>query len=141
MWPKLRTLFSRICSMFDRRSDDDVSEELDAHVAMLKERFMRQGMDAEEAGYAARRQFGGVSQLTENLRERRSVSLIESFVQDTKFSLRQLLIRDRRFTIIAASVLALGIGANTAMFSVINGVLLRPLPYPDAGELVWVGET
>jgi putative ABC transport system permease protein len=138
----LRTVFTRVCSAFDqRRSEEEVDREITAHLAMLTERFMRQGMDAQEARDAARRQFGGVSQLTEELHERRSVPWIETFMQDTKFGVRQLLIRDRRFTLVAASVLALAIGAATAMFSVIDGVLLRPLPYPNAEELVWVGET
>ena len=95
---------------------------------MLAERFIRQGMDPAEAYYAARRQFGGVTQMIEDLRERRALPPLDVMVQDIRHGIRQLR-RAKWFTASCAATLALGIGASTAVFAVLNTVVLQPLPY------------
>ena len=92
-------------------------------------------MDPEEAHYAARRSFGGFEQVKEECRDLRGTGFIETFWQDTRFAIRTLMKRPG-FTVIVVLTLTLGIGANTAIFSVINGVLLRPLPYEGGEKLV-----
>src|SRR2546422_10248407 len=92
MLAKVRAMLSRIRGMLERRRfEREFDEESRAHLAMLEERFLRQGMNAEEAHYAARRQFGGVTQLKENLRERRSLAHFEVLWRDISASLRPTL--------------------------------------------------
>ena len=107
---------------------------------MLANRYLNEGLSPEEAWRAARRQFGGVTQMKESVRERRGLPSIEGLIQDGRYASRQLR-KAFGFTTVAVSVLALGVGANTAIFSVINAVLLKPLPYLEANRLVWIGET
>ncbi len=118
-----------------RKVEAEFDEEIEAHIELLAERFERQGMTADEARYAARRQFGGLSQMRENLRERRGFPLIESVVQDARYVFRQLR-KSPVFTASAVLTLALGIGANTAIFSLVNQLILRLLPIKDPGRVV-----
>src|SRR5262245_50091696 len=96
-------------------------------------------MSEAEAAWVARRQLGNVTLLKEVNREMRRIRLIDTIVHDVRYGLRMLL-KNPGFTFVAALTLALGIGANTAIFSVVNALVLRPLPYPDSERLVWVEE-
>jgi putative ABC transport system permease protein len=113
----------------------DLTRELTAHLEMLQDVFERQGMSVEEARVAARRAFGGVAQVTERHRDTRSFRWLDDLRRDIAYGCRGMLGRPW-FAIVAVVTLALGIGANTAIFSVVHAVLLRPLPYPESDRLV-----
>ncbi len=132
----LRALLSRIWGTFRKhRLDEEFDEELRAHLDMLQERFIRHGMEPAEAFYAARRQFGGVTQVKQDLRERRALPLMDVLAQDIRHAFCQLG-RSKRFTASAALTLALGIAATTAVFAVLDTVVLRPLPYAGPDRLM-----
>ncbi len=132
----LRRVLSRILGTFRRRRlDEEFDEEVRAHLDMLARRFMSQGLEPAEARYAARRQFGGVMQMKQDLRERCALPPLDVLVQDIRHAFRQLR-KAKGFTASAALTLALGIGASTAVFAVLNTVVLRPLPYTDSDRLM-----
>lgn len=132
----LRAVLSRILGTFRRRRlDEEFDDEVRDHLEMLAERFVARGMDPAEASYAARRQFGGVTQVKQNLRDRRALPGIDVLVQDFRHAFRQLG-KAKGFTASAALTLALGIGASTAVFAVLDAVVLRPLPFAEPDRLM-----
>ena len=132
MWKRLSSLFRR--SQLDR----ELTEEIETHLAMHEEIFRRQGMTPEAARLAARREFGGVAQTMEAYRDRRGIRWLETCLADLRYALRGLRLSPG-FAAAAIGTLALGIAVNTTIFSVVDAVLLRPLPYRNADrlELLW----
>ena len=132
----LRELLSRIAGTFRRgRLDEEFKDEVQAHLEMLTECFISRGMDPVAASYAARRQFGGVTQMEENLRERHALPPLDVLVQDVRHAFRQLR-KAKWFTASAAVTLAVGIGTSTAVFAVLDAVVLKPLPYAEPDRLM-----
>lgn len=137
----LRTLLSRILAMFRAGTlDASLDEELRAHLDMAVADHVSRGMSEAEARYLALREFGGITQVTEQYRVQRGLPLLEQIARDVRFGIYQLW-RSPGFMLTAILTLALAVGANTTVFSMINGLLLRPLPTPDAGRLAVLGIT
>src|SRR6266705_4353967 len=122
------TFLHRLAALFRRRSlEGDLDEELRSHLEMAAERNLRKGMTAEDARREALRSFGGVEQTKENYRDQLGLPLIETTLQDLRFGFRMLR-RSPGFSILAILCLTLGIGTTAAVFSWIEGILVRPYP-------------
>jgi putative ABC transport system permease protein len=127
--PKLRSLLSR------RQLETDLAEELRTHLELQEAANRAAGMGAEEAHYAARRQFGHLDSIKETIRDERGWVWLENLWRDVRYAGRMLR-RNRGFTAAAVTSLALCIGANTIIFSMLYALVIRPLPFPEPGQLV-----
>lgn len=128
----------RLWAFFAKRSlDAELAAEFEAHLELAIDDYVAHGMPRDEARRRALIQFGGVQQAREKHREARGLMQIDILLQDLKYTFRKLM-RDPGFTVVAVLILALGIGANVAVFSVVNTIMLRPLPFPNPQELVWI---
>src|SRR5437867_6396622 len=134
IWLKCRLL------VFRTRAERELREELDFHAEMQIRSNLQLGMTPEEARRQARIQFGSGVKAEEECRDARGILFVESVLQDFRYALRQLR-KDWRFASVAILTLALAIGANTAIFSVVDAVILKPLDYKDSSQLVVIHET
>jgi len=132
---RLRILAVRVLALFGRRRlDATFDDEVGAHLQLLTAEHIRRGLSQDEARAAARRDFGSVQHITELYRDQRGLPWLDDLGRDARFAVRALL-RTPGFTVVAVVTLALGIGATTAIFSVVNAVLFQALPYPQAEQL------
>src|SRR5579862_7867364 len=118
---------------------DDLSEEIRQHLAEKAEALMSSGMTREEAERVARHEFGNVARTQERGREPWTYPFLEGICRDFRYAVRQLA-KNCGFALTAILTLAIGIGATTAVFSLVNAVLLRPLPFPDSDRLMWLSQ-
>src|SRR5215813_9986020 len=132
----LRALAAKIRGLFgNRNADQELDDEIETHLRLLAERYVRQGMSEDEAVWAARRQFGNLTLLQEEHRDMRGFRPIETFLQDLRYGLR-VFRKNPGFTAAAVLLLALGIGANLTIFSFVDTFFLRPIPARAPKQLV-----
>jgi putative ABC transport system permease protein len=135
---QLRRFRMRAGNFVGRRSGEQrLREEIEEHLALETEANIRKGMAPEQARRAAVLRFGSVEAIRESYHAEKGLPMVETIMQDCRYTLRTLR-RDAGFTVVAVLILALGIGANVAVFSVVNTLLLRPLPFPEAQQLIWI---
>src|SRR5437868_5611273 len=137
---KRMTLLNHISRLFRnlfraREIESDLNDELASYLDMIVERKIERGIDPKEAVREALIELGGAEQVKEKVREVRMSHYVETIAKDIQYGFR-VLIKSPVFTVVTVLTLTLGIGANTAIFSVVNALLLRPLPYTDPGRLV-----
>jgi predicted permease len=134
-------MLSRLLSLFSRkRLDQELETEVRHHLELLEAEHRARGLSAEDARYAALRDFGAPAQIREAYRDQRRIPMLETLWRDIRFSLRSM----RRTPVVTFAViatLAIGIGADTIIFSIVNGVLIKPLPYPESDRLITMSHT
>ena len=140
MGTAIRLFLSRLLAVVRwKRSDHGLDEEIRGHLDLLTADHLRRGLSLTDARAAARREFGGVEQMKETYRDQRGLPFVETVAQDLRYGWR-LLYRSPGFTTAAVLILALGIGATTAIFSLVDAALIRPLPYRDPARIVAIWE-
>ncbi len=132
---QLRALWMRFCGLFNTREVAEFDDELASHIAHHAEEGVRAGLSPEEARRQALIRLGGAEQARQGWRDRHTLPRLESMLQDFSFAIRQMR-RAPGFTLTAVLTLALGIGANTVIYTLIDSILLRPLPYPQQDRLI-----
>ncbi len=138
---RLRTAAARLLALFrEGKLDRELEGEIQAHLELAERDAIAAGVMPEEARQAARRSFGGIEQMKEEHRDGRSVRWMENLLRDVRYGMAALA-RDPGFAAVTIGLLALGIGANTAMFSIVDAVLLKPLPFPEPERMVRLWET
>jgi hypothetical protein len=133
LWLRIKTLALR------RKLHRDLEDELDFHLAMRQQKFERAGLSPPDAAAAARRRFGNTSLRRETLRSLWTFAWLDSLARDLRYACR-IMARAPLFATVAVATLAFGIGANTAIFSIVNGVLLRAMPYDNPADLYSIRE-
>jgi len=135
---RLKRIFARMSAFFHKpQLDADIEAELATHLDLAIEDNLERGLPLDEARRLALISIGGMEQAKDRHREARGLMKLDILLQDLRYTFRTLS-RDRAFTAAAVLILALGIGANIAVFSVVNTLMLRPLPFPNAQQLVWI---
>ena len=136
----LRRFFAKLLGLFSNAHvEEELRREITSHLAFLEDDFRQQGMSQDEARLAARRAYGGVERAKQLHRDERSILWLEQIRQNLRYAFRQMR-KSPGFTITVVLTLALGIGATTAVFSLIDGILLRPLPFSHPDRLVLLGD-
>lgn len=138
----MRSWWSKVTRALGRRRNlaDDLQQEMDAHLQFLTDENVERGMGLDEARAAARREFGNMTRVRERSYQSWQFPAFESLVQDVRYAARGIW-KARVFSLIVILTLAVGIGANTAIFSAVYAVLLKPLPFPSGERLLWLGES
>ena len=138
MTNRMLIFVAKLKAFFAQSADDTAfSEEIEAHLQLLAEQYERQGLSSADARQAARRQFGSVTLLTQKRKEARTTMFFSNIARDLRYGVRQLM-KTPVFTIVCVLTLALGVGANTAVFSVMHAVLAKMLPVHEASKVVYV---
>jgi predicted permease len=131
----------RLWNLFRRKHlDRELDAELRYHLESLEIEHRARGLSSDEARRAAKRDFGGLPRVEESYRDQRGIPMFEILLRNIRFSLRSML-RTPAVTLAVVATLAIGIGSNTTIFSVVNGVLIKPLPYPDSDRLITMSHT